>query len=267
MTIQNTGTAAATGVTLTDPIPAGTTYIAGSTTLNAVAIPDVGGTMPFALGGLINDFGDPPGVIGPSRSASLVFQVRWIRPRRPRSPTPRRSTRMGPGALQPFPAAVISPVAAMADVTVAKDGPDRATPGTNAVFTITVTNDGPSVATNVVLADPTPPGLVFVSNSGACTTAFPCALGTLAPGATRTVTTTFSVPSTYTTSRSDRERGERGERHARPGGWQQHRAGVGGSDGAGCQPDDHEDPMARRPPSRATPRPTPSRSATRARAT
>ena len=75
VTIQNSGTAAATGVTLTDPIPAGTTYIAGSTTLNAIAIPDVGGMMPFALGGLINDLGDLPGVIGAGRSASLVFQV------------------------------------------------------------------------------------------------------------------------------------------------------------------------------------------------
>ncbi len=197
--IQNTGTAAATGVTLTDPIPAGTTYIPGSTTLNAVAIPDVGGMMPFALGALINDSGDPPGVIAASRSASLVFQVVVD----PSATMPITNTATidadGPGSLQPFPAAVISPVAAMADVTVAKDGPDRAVAGTNVTFTITVTNDGPSVATNVVLADPTPPGLGFVSNSGACTTAFPCALGTLAPGATRTVTTTFSVPGTYTT--------------------------------------------------------------------
>src|SRR5262249_25587066 len=67
----------------------------------------------------------------------------------------------------------------------------------NLVFTLTVTNQGPSVATGVTVADPTPPGLLFVSNSGDCTTAFPCALGNLAPGATRTITTTLSVPSGY----------------------------------------------------------------------
>src|SRR5262249_60459288 len=60
-----------------------------------------------------------------------------------------------------------------------------------------VRNQGPSVATGVTVSDPTPPGLLFVSNSGDCTTAFPCALGNLAPGTTRTITTTFSVPSGY----------------------------------------------------------------------
>ena len=40
-------------------------------------------------------------------------------------------------------------------------------------------------------------GLTFVSNAGDCTTAFPCALGTVPAGATRTITTTFSVPVGY----------------------------------------------------------------------
>ena len=71
--------------------------------------------------------------------------------------------------------------------------------GTNVVYTITVTNAGPSDATGVTLADPTPPGLTFVSNAGDCTTAFPCTLGTLPPAATRTITATFAVPSGYTT--------------------------------------------------------------------
>ena len=71
--------------------------------------------------------------------------------------------------------------------------------GTNIVYTITVTNAGPSDATGVTLTDPTPPGLTFVSNAGDCTTAFPCNLGTLPPGATRTITATFAIPSGYTT--------------------------------------------------------------------
>ena len=71
--------------------------------------------------------------------------------------------------------------------------------GTNVVYTITVTNAGPSDATGVTLTDPTPPGLTFVSNAGDCTTAFPCNLGTLPPGATRTITATFAIPSGYTT--------------------------------------------------------------------
>ena len=86
-----------------------------------------------------------------------------------------------------------------ADVQITKSGPATAVAGTNVVYTITVTNAGPSDATGVTLADPTPPGLTFVSNAGDCTTAFPCALGTLPPRTTRTITATFAVPSGYTT--------------------------------------------------------------------
>src|SRR5262249_48592326 len=86
-----------------------------------------------------------------------------------------------------------------ADVSITKTGPASVVPGNNAVYTVVVTNAGPSTANDVEVSDPTPPGLMFVSNSGACTTAFPCALGTLAPGASRTITTTFTVPLGYTT--------------------------------------------------------------------
>ncbi len=86
-----------------------------------------------------------------------------------------------------------------ADLQITKAGPATAVAGTNVVYTITVTNAGPSDATGVTLTDPTPPGLTFVSNAGDCTTAFPCTLGTLPPAATRTITATFAVPSGYTT--------------------------------------------------------------------
>src|SRR5262249_28482602 len=78
-------------------------------------------------------------------------------------------------------------------------GPATVVPGNTALYAIVVTNSGPSAATNVVVNDPTPEGLTFVSNSGSCTTAFPCALGTLAPGASQTITTTLLVPPGYTT--------------------------------------------------------------------
>jgi large repetitive protein len=197
--VSNTGTAAASGVTLADPIPVATTYQPGTTTLNTVPVPDVGGMMPFALGRLVNSPGRAPGVIGPSETATVFFSVVID----PMATAPITNTAMidpdGLGPLPPFPATVTTPLTPQADLAVTKDGPDRATPGTNLIFTSTVTNQGPSTAVNVMLSDPTPPGLVFVSNSGACATPFPCSLGSLAPGATRTVTTTLFVPSGYTT--------------------------------------------------------------------
>jgi uncharacterized repeat protein (TIGR01451 family) len=54
-------------------------------------------------------------------------------------------------------------------------------------------------AVAVTVTDPTPPGLTFVSNAGACTTASPCALGTLAAGAVSTITTTYAIPAEYVT--------------------------------------------------------------------
>ena len=63
-------------------------------------------------------------------------------------------------------------------------------------FTIDLLNSGPASAANVVVTDPTPAGLTFVSNSGACTTAFPCNLGTLTVGQTARINARYSVTAT-----------------------------------------------------------------------
>ena len=90
------------------------------------------------------------------------------------------------------------PSLAAADLGITKTGPASIVAGNPLVYTITVTNAGPSDAEGVVVSDATPTGLVFVSNTGDCTTAFPCALGVVPAGATRTITATFTVPPDYT---------------------------------------------------------------------
>ena len=94
-------------------------------------------------------------------------------------------------------ATVAAVLSVAADVRVVKTGPTSVVLGQNVVYAIQVTNAGPSDAAGVSLADVTPPGLRFVSTSGDCTASFPCALGTLTPGAARTITATFNVPLTY----------------------------------------------------------------------
>ena len=89
------------------------------------------------------------------------------------------------------------PITARADLGITKTGRRPSSPATRSIYTITVTNTGPSDAAGVVVSDVTPTGLVFVSNTGDCTTAFPCALGVVPAGATRTITATFTVPITY----------------------------------------------------------------------
>ncbi len=82
ITIFNDGAVAATGVTLTDVLPANTSYVAGTTTLNTIAVPD-GGGYPLAAGIPISSSDlTPPlpgpggGTLTPGESAVLEFDLR-----------------------------------------------------------------------------------------------------------------------------------------------------------------------------------------------
>jgi uncharacterized repeat protein (TIGR01451 family) len=90
------------------------------------------------------------------------------------------------------------PAGGTADVAVTITPPAFAEPGIQFNYTITVTNNGPSDATNVQLDSPLPSGFTTKGNSGDCTTDFPCVFPTLAAGASVNVTTGDCVPSDYT---------------------------------------------------------------------
>jgi uncharacterized repeat protein (TIGR01451 family) len=84
-----------------------------------------------------------------------------------------------------------------ADLAVAIQATSNAVRGSTFTVTIAVTNNGPASASAVNVAASAPAGVAFVANTGACTTAFPCSFASVAPGAPRLITTTYSVPSTY----------------------------------------------------------------------
>ncbi len=86
------------------------------------------------------------------------------------------------------------------DLSITKtDSADPATNGSTLTYTITVTNSGPSAATNVRVTDVLPPQLTFVSASSSQGSATNTAgtitalLGTLASGASATVTINSTV--------------------------------------------------------------------------
>lgn len=85
-----------------------------------------------------------------------------------------------------------------ADLAITKSLTGSLIAGQNAVYTVTVTNNGPSDASSVVVSDTTPAGLTFVSNSGACATAYPCNIALITSGSSVTITTTYAVPSSAT---------------------------------------------------------------------
>ncbi|HJQ35682.1 MAG TPA: IPTL-CTERM sorting domain-containing protein [Thermoanaerobaculia bacterium] len=93
-----------------------------------------------------------------------------------------------------------TPITPSANVSIVKSGPPAVTAGTNITYTISVSNAGPSDATNVVISDPAPANTTFVSatyTSGPAGSCTPCTVPTLPVGATTVFTYVFAVsPST-----------------------------------------------------------------------
>jgi uncharacterized repeat protein (TIGR01451 family) len=185
LAITNNGLSDAENVVLTDPTPAELTVssVFGS---GCSALPCNLGTIPN----------------GQSRSVSVVYNI----PNAYTTPNPVSNTATIASST-PDPKAAnntstaTAPLASKADLGISKTGPSSIIPGTgNSVFTITITNSGPSVAQNVVIADPTPSGITFVSTSGDCTDPFPCNLGNIAVGASRTIFATYSIPASFSAS-------------------------------------------------------------------
>ncbi len=196
-TIQasNSGNIAAT-TTVSDPIPAGTTFVPNSVTVNGVTVPGAN----IATGVSV-------GSIAPSSSAIITFQV--LVQNLPSPPqlnnqasaaytftVPDGRTSSGSAASN----TVTIPVA-LPNVTAVKSAnfPD-VTVGEAVTYTTVVTNNGIAAVTNVIVTDPGPSGGVFVPGSvtvngtpqpsGNPASGIP--IGTLGPGASTTVTFQFT---------------------------------------------------------------------------
>ena len=182
------GPSDASGATVTDTFPAtltgvtwtcagtggGTCVAAGSGHINTPVTVPVGATVVFTATGTVN-----PAATGDLVNSAQVLPPTGLVNRTSAIATDRDA------------------IGTEADVAITKTGPASIVAGNPLVYTITVTNTGPSDAVGVVVRDPTPPGLTWVSNTGDCTTAFPCTLGVVPAGATRTITATFTVPLDY----------------------------------------------------------------------
>ncbi len=153
--LVNSGPSTATGVVLTDDIPAGLSFVSG--TLNGLAATVVGNTVTFPAITLGDD---------QSANASLVFTVSDTASG---VITNTADVTTDPGEtnlLNNDDQAVIT-VTPQVDISVVKTVDNASSlPGGNLVYTVTVTNSGPSTAVNVIATDTLPAGVTFVSGTG-----------------------------------------------------------------------------------------------------
>uniref|UniRef100_UPI00301C150F DUF7927 domain-containing protein n=2 Tax=Bacillus TaxID=1386 RepID=UPI00301C150F len=196
LSFQNTGTVPATNITVMDSIPAGTTFVPDSVTINGIPQPGTNPALGISLG-----------TLAPSERATITFQVRVVNIpasgeiRNQGSATfnyqpdpnlpPVTKTETTPETTTPIQTVVISPTKT-ANLTFAEIGD-------NVTYTVTFTNQGTIPATGVTITDSLPPSTTFVTNSVTVNT-IPqpgvspisgISVGTVNPG--ETVTVTFQV--------------------------------------------------------------------------
>jgi uncharacterized repeat protein (TIGR01451 family) len=195
--IKNTGAGDATGVTLGDPLPAGS----GSGVTWAVDT-SAGTPAQFALSGAkgsqVLSLGSSTLPAGADYKAHIVASTSQTE-----CGTYNNTATLTTGnANNPNPASASESCGFHVDLSVSKAGsPATQTLGDgNITWTIVVTNHGPDTDTGVTIADPMPAGNTFVSattTQGTCTggAILNCTIGTMASGASVTITL-VTTPST-----------------------------------------------------------------------
>ncbi|MBJ7471107.1 MAG: DUF11 domain-containing protein, partial [Solirubrobacteraceae bacterium] len=186
----NDGPAAATGVTITDTLPA-SLQLVGVPTATQGACAVAGQTVTCTPGAVANG-GTVTATITArvlaSASASTVANVATIDGDQ-HDPTPVNDTTLPTSTA----------VGSTADLVVTQSvSQPTVNVGGTATYTVTVTNDGPQTATGIALTNDLPAGVTVQSitpSQGTCGTGdpFACTLGTLASGASATIAITVQI--------------------------------------------------------------------------
>jgi uncharacterized repeat protein (TIGR01451 family) len=217
LTFGNTGQDNAINVVMRDTIPLHTAYVPGSLRMNGVPKTDAAGddqaeyvsstnTVTFRLG--VDATATMGGTLAPGAFGTNVFRVRISETATNRTVITNvanvfyTAQTLGQ-SFSGFTPVSSSVVTNEADVAVFKSGPTNLLAGGSVTYTITVTNHGPSTATNVVVQDTLPAGVTFVGASGGGALAggvvtWP-ALTTFTNGARASYTVTVTTPATVTT--------------------------------------------------------------------
>jgi uncharacterized repeat protein (TIGR01451 family) len=196
VTITNAGPSDAADATISDLVPANTTFVSATQDSGGqifiCTTPPVGGTGTISC--VLPSF--PAG-----QSASFTFVVHVL----PTAPDGSSivntanftTTTSDPNGANDS-ATTTALVTAIAEVNVVKTGPDSVTPGTDVTYVVTVTNDGPAPANSVTLTDILPANTTFVSETQTTGPTFACT--TPPVGGTGTITCTIDPMPADTTA-------------------------------------------------------------------
>jgi uncharacterized repeat protein (TIGR01451 family) len=151
---SNAGPSDATGVVVSDTLPAGFTFVSAS---DGGTYSGVTNTVTWNVGSLA------------AGASTAVFAVEASIPSTASGATVNRARVAGttddPTASNDRDE-VTTTVAAVSDLVAGASGPAAAAPSTQITFTVSVSNVGPSTATGVVVTDTLPAGVTFVSATG-----------------------------------------------------------------------------------------------------
>ena len=188
--VTNTGPNDNAGFSVTDTVPAGLTFVSASPSCSFSA-----GTVTCSSSGLplldSVEFEVTVTVGATVPTGTVISNTAVIASTATSDPTPNNS------------ATASTTVVAEADLGLTKtNAPDPAIAGETLVYTLSVTNDGPSSNAGYQVSDPLPSEVVFVSASPSCAVALgtvTCGSAGLNVGATQVFTVTVTVlPSTAT---------------------------------------------------------------------
>lgn len=189
LTVTNNGPSDASTVSLTDAVPANTTFVSATQNtgplFNCAPLPPAGGTGTITC---------TLGMFPAGSTATFTF-VMHVSPSAPSGTNIVNTAGVSTTTTDPVPdnntSSSTAIVAAPADLSITKTGPPNAVQDTDVTYTVTVTNNGPADSLNVELTDPIPANTTFVSLTQTSGPAFACA--TPPVGGTGTITCTLAA--------------------------------------------------------------------------
>jgi uncharacterized repeat protein (TIGR01451 family) len=196
LTVTNNGPSPATGVVLTDLLPAGVNFVSSTPSQGTCA-----GTATVTCN---------LGTIASGASVTVTIVVQPPTPGSINNTASVAANESDPNTANNAASAATTVNPATADLTLTKtDSPDPVPANGSLTYTLLVFNNGPDPATSVVLTDTLPAGVALASaspNQGSCTgtATITCNLGTINANASATVTivVTPSAPGTLNNTAS-----------------------------------------------------------------